>query len=103
VINVAKSKAKKLRERLVREGNRNPEASRSPFAFTDMRIRKTKTKKDLLYRNKHKNHSPYEEKNGSFFILVTTFYSRSSMFMLKIHQRNRIKILDKIQATIGFL
>jgi len=36
---MAKSKAKKLREKLAREGNMNPEAKRSPFVFTDMRTR----------------------------------------------------------------
>lgn len=56
-----------MREKRVREGNRNPELSRSPFAFSDLRTRKTKTKKEILYREKYKNHSSNDEKNGSFY------------------------------------
>ena len=47
---MAKSKAKKIRERRIREGKRNPENGRSPFANADLRTRMTKTKKDLLYQ-----------------------------------------------------
>ncbi|ADU29159.1 hypothetical protein [Evansella cellulosilytica] len=64
---MAKSKAKKQRERLVREGRRNPESSRSPFVFTDMRVRKTKTKKDHLYQHKHKNHHSQDGSDGFFY------------------------------------
>lgn len=52
---MAKSKAKKYREKLVREGRLNPEIKRSPFHTLDLTTRKTKTKKDVLYQNK--NHS----------------------------------------------
>jgi hypothetical protein len=68
VIRLAKSKAKKIREKIVREGKRNPETSRSPFVFTDMRTRRTKTKKDYLYRNNRKNHSSHEGNDGSFYM-----------------------------------
>jgi hypothetical protein len=64
---MAKSKAKKLREKLAREGNMNPEAKRSPFVFTDMRTRATKTKKDHLYQFKHKNHQTRKGYDGSFY------------------------------------
>jgi len=64
---MAKSKAKKLREKLVREGKMNPELKRSPFVFSDMRTRITKTKKDHLYQFKHKNHSSWEGNDGSFY------------------------------------
>ncbi|MEH7355420.1 hypothetical protein V7150_17875 [Neobacillus drentensis] len=64
---MAKSKAKKLREKLVREGNLNPEAKRSEFVFTDMRTRMTKTKKDHLYQFKHKNHQSQDGSDGSFY------------------------------------
>ncbi|MBM6619564.1 hypothetical protein [Bacillus suaedaesalsae] len=73
---MAKSKAKKLREKLEREGIRNPELSRSPFALSDLRTRKTKTKKDLIYRSKHKNHHSSEGNNGSFYFT----YIKSSSF-----------------------
>ncbi|MCA1029694.1 hypothetical protein LCL95_01450 [Bacillus timonensis] len=70
---MALSKAKKLRQKLAREGKRNPEQNRSPFAFADLQSRTTKTKKDVLYRNKHKNRSnhTYGDQNGSFFIPFT--------------------------------
>ncbi|WHY76658.1 hypothetical protein QNH20_21585 [Neobacillus sp. WH10] len=72
---MAKSKAKKLREKLVREGNINPEAKRSEYVFTDMRTRMTKTKKDHLYHFKHKNHQSKDGYDGSFYIIKTiTFY-----------------------------
>jgi hypothetical protein len=64
---MAKSKAKKLREKLTREGRMNPEAKRSPFAFTDMRTRTTKSKKDHIYQFKHKNHQSHEGNDGSFY------------------------------------
>ncbi|MDZ5474194.1 hypothetical protein SM124_21090 [Bacillus sp. 31A1R] len=64
---MAKSKAKKYREKLSREGNRNPEANRSPFALLDLQTKKTKTKKDCLYQKKHKNHYSREGIDGSFY------------------------------------
>ncbi|MCM3724942.1 hypothetical protein M3226_04415 [Neobacillus cucumis] len=64
---MAKSKAKRLREKLAREGNLNPEAKRSPFVFTDMRTRATKTKKDHLYQFKHKSHQTRDGNDGSFY------------------------------------
>lgn len=65
---MAKSSAKKVSEKAVREGKRNPECSRSPFVFSDMRTRKTKTKKEQLYRNKYKNrHSDENRNDGSFY------------------------------------
>lgn len=63
---MAKSKAKKMREKAVREGSRNPEMNRSPFVYADMRTRITKTKKEHLYREKYKNHPLIEESDGSF-------------------------------------
>jgi hypothetical protein len=68
---MAKSKAKKLREKLSREGKMNPEAKRSPFVFTDMRTRATKTKKDHLYQFKHKNHQSQDGHDGSFYFAAT--------------------------------
>jgi hypothetical protein len=61
---MARSKAKKLRAKMVREGKRNPESLRSPYALIDMSGRRTKTKKDLLYKSKHKGQS------GSFYFGV---------------------------------
>jgi hypothetical protein len=67
VILMAKSKAKKLREKLAREGKMNPEIKRSTFTLTDMRTRMTKTKKQHLYQFKHKNHQSYDGNDGSFY------------------------------------
>lgn len=65
---MAKSAAKKMRDKAVREGKRNPVLNRSPFAYTDMQTRKTKTKKDKLYRCKYRNRfSDSDGKDGSFF------------------------------------
>lgn len=66
---MAKSKAKKLREKWTREGKRNPELSRSPFTFTDLRTRTTKTKSEILNTVKHKKNHPSSghEDNGSLF------------------------------------
>lgn len=65
---MAKSRAKKYREKLAREGRRNPECNRSPFAAMDMTVRKTKTKKDYMYQHKHKNHSFDHGNDGSFYL-----------------------------------
>ncbi|MDF2035955.1 hypothetical protein P2R12_03010 [Cytobacillus oceanisediminis] len=68
---MAKSAAKKLREKAVREGKRNPECNRSPFAYADMRTRKTKTKKEQLYRSKYKNrYSDVNRTDGSFLCIL---------------------------------
>jgi len=64
---MAKSTARKWRDKLVREGRRNPEESRSPFAAADMQTRVTKNKKDYLYRSKHKNQPLQEGMDGSFY------------------------------------
>ena len=66
---MAKSSAKKLREKLTREGRINPAEKRSPFVFTDMRSRITKTKKDHLYQFKHKNHQSEAGNDGSFYFV----------------------------------
>ncbi|UPM56582.1 hypothetical protein [Gottfriedia acidiceleris] len=54
---MSKSKARKLREKLVREGKRNPESSRSSFAMLDLNTRRTKTKQEKLNQVKHKKQS----------------------------------------------
>lgn len=67
---MGKSNAQKKREKLVREGRRNPENSRSPFAKLELRTQKTKNKKDLLYRCKHKNRIPKQRENDSYFLSI---------------------------------
>jgi len=69
---MSKSKAKKRREKLVREGKRNPLENRGIYALTDMRTRKTKTKKELLTQVKHKGRLSYEnveDKSPFYFVL----------------------------------
>ncbi|GAA0133371.1 hypothetical protein YSY43_02110 [Paenibacillus sp. YSY-4.3] len=67
---MAKSKAKRMRDKLTREGRRNPELGRSLFAAADLRTRKTKTKQELLHQNKHrrKNLISYNGDDGSFLL-----------------------------------
>lgn len=67
---MSKSKALRKREKLIREGRLNPEINRSPFAKLDLRTRKTKTKKDHLYRAKHKSHHPKQWEEGSFYFIT---------------------------------
>ncbi|MGM0920523.1 MAG: hypothetical protein ACQEWW_04735 [Bacillota bacterium] len=64
---MSQSKAKKQRLKKLREGERNPEAGRSPFVFQDLRTRQTKTKKEQLYKQKYKNHFQGDGKDGSFY------------------------------------
>lgn len=66
---MSKSRAKKKREKLEREGKRNPDQNRGIYAFADMRTRITKTKKDYLYKQKYKNQSLNDNNDGSFFFL----------------------------------
>lgn len=66
---LAKSKAKKWREKSIREGKRNPKENRSPFIYADMITRRTKTKKDHLYQCKHKNLPSRSGNDGSFYFL----------------------------------
>ncbi|MEF2967108.1 hypothetical protein V3851_14820 [Paenibacillus sp. M1] len=77
---MAKSKALKMRQKRVREGKRNPEESRSPFAFTDMRTRKTKTKTELMNSTKHKNRVSYYGEDGSFLFIPSC--SGSGLFAM---------------------
>lgn len=67
---MAKSNAKKVREKLAREGKRNPEAGRSLFVFTDMRTRTTKTKHEKMYLIKHKNQVSGGGNDGSFYLAM---------------------------------
>jgi len=64
---MAQSQAKKHRQKLIREGKRSPELSRSPFALQDLRTRKTKTKQEQLHRPKYKNHASYYGDDGSYY------------------------------------
>ncbi len=71
---MAKSKARKLRDKIVREGLRNPMANRSVFAneemYKIMATKKTKTKKEKLNQTKHKKRlssTGYSEDNRFYY------------------------------------
>ncbi len=81
---MAKSQAKKLREKLAREGKMNPEERRSPFVFADMRTRTTKTKKGHLCRPKHKNHQFQDGNDGSFYFV----HNVSCLIKLRLSRYN---------------
>ncbi|EIE7092884.1 hypothetical protein LDQ24_001161 [Listeria monocytogenes] len=66
---MAISKAKKKRQKLIRDGHLNPEIKRSPFALIDLSSKQTKTKKGYLYSKKRKNH----QKDDSFFVYFFKF------------------------------
>lgn len=51
---MSKSKARKHRENLVRNGQRDPQNSRGIYALENLRTRKTKTKREKLNQHKHK-------------------------------------------------
>lgn len=71
---MAKSKAKRMREKLIREGNRNPESGRGTFALADMRTRITKTKQQKLnqaYRKERKSRYGGDSENVVLFHLVS--------------------------------
>jgi hypothetical protein len=74
---MAKSKAKKMREKMIREGKRNPHADRSTFAHSEMyklmATKKTKTKQDKLNRIKHKERisaAGYSDDSNRSFLFV---------------------------------
>ncbi|MCT2193831.1 hypothetical protein NSQ80_05550 [Paenibacillus sp. FSL K6-2441] len=76
---MAQSQAKKHRQKLIREGKRSPELSRSPFAFQDLRTRKTKTKQEQLHRQKYKNHASMYGDDGSYY-----FNPRNLCFSIRL-------------------
>ncbi|KZE66139.1 hypothetical protein AWM68_07120 [Fictibacillus phosphorivorans] len=70
---MAKSRARKCREKMLRKGMRNPLANRSAFATEEMykmmSTKKTKTKKEILNQTKHKKRlssTEYSEDNRFF-------------------------------------
>lgn len=82
---MAVSKAKKHRQKLEREGRRNPELSRSPFALVDLRSKRTKTKQEQLNKNKHKNQYSFYKDDGSFYFMKCVSASISKLKKTIIH------------------
>ncbi|MNO88679.1 hypothetical protein D3C76_801390 [compost metagenome] len=78
-----------MRQKLMREGRRNPEEGRSPFAFADLRSRTTKSKAEMLNssKNKFRNHDSYYGDDGSFLFvcnLSLCFHLSHVIFQYKI-------------------
>ncbi|TDQ42963.1 hypothetical protein [Aureibacillus halotolerans] len=67
---MARSKAKKVRSKRIREGRRDPELNRSPYAAADLTTRKTKTKKGVMYKCKHQNHHSHRGSDDSFLLFL---------------------------------
>jgi len=67
-----KVSSKKKRQKLVREGSRDPAQNRSVFAsaamYKFMGQQAGKNKKDVLYSTKHKSDYRDNKDDGSFFI-----------------------------------
>ncbi|MFD2627461.1 hypothetical protein [Oceanobacillus kapialis] len=75
---MSKSKAKKQRQKQMREGRIDPTKLRSPYARLDLQTRKTKTKKDHLYRTKHQNRYPDHRGDDFFYALLTSSFLKST-------------------------
>lgn len=80
---MAKSAAKKQREKLIREGKLNPEMNRGIYVLADMRTRKTKTKQEKLNQTKYKKRLSDYSQDGrdkrSFYLLAFTTQSYKSL------------------------
>ncbi|MNO29690.1 hypothetical protein D3C76_196100 [compost metagenome] len=84
---MAQSKAKKQRLKWVREGRRNPEESRSPFAQLDLRSRQTKSKAQLMNssknNHKYKNHDSFYGDDGSFYFSGLYCFSSAAFLIIE--------------------
>lgn len=77
---MSKSKAKKHREKMTREGKRSPELNRGIYACTDLSTKRTKTKKEALLKQEKKTHRFY--KSDEFF--YDGFKSRCTISSLPV-------------------
>jgi hypothetical protein len=71
---MAKSKAKKLREKLAREGKRNPENGRGAYALANLTTKMTKTKKEKLnqlYKKERQSRYGMDRENVVLLFCVT--------------------------------
>ncbi len=66
---MSKSKAKKQREKRIREGKRNPALNRGVYAMTDLATRKTKTKQEYMEQQRQKTRR-FDE-SDEFFLVWT--------------------------------
>lgn len=69
---MSKSRAKKQRLKLQREGRRNPETLRGGLYPIDLSTRMTKTKKEQINQIKHKKRFQHlKEDDGIFFSIIS--------------------------------
>lgn len=87
---MAKSAARKIRDKRIREGKMDTTTMRSPFALADLRTRKTKTKREAIGRLKHKD--PYQNPN------FTGGDEGSFLFCAADPKRNEKGVDEKILA-----
>ncbi|MEN1967183.1 hypothetical protein WMZ97_03795 [Lentibacillus sp. N15] len=92
---MSKSNARKRREKSVREGRLNPEMYRSPFAQLDLHTRKTKTKKDYLYRTKHKNRHPHRQDNDSFYFFMIHPWNKYLSLIVQVNHEAHSPYLNR--------
>lgn len=67
---MAKSRARKMKEKMIREGRMDPGKMRGIYALADLGTRKGKTKHEKLYQNKYGELSSIDENQldgGSFY------------------------------------
>ncbi|MCJ7841457.1 hypothetical protein MUB24_11230 [Lederbergia sp. NSJ-179] len=67
---MAKSKAKKMREKMVREGYRNPAKNRGIYALADLRTRRSKSKREKQYQDKYGELSSADKMDDRSFYFV---------------------------------
>ncbi|WP_096156627.1 MULTISPECIES: hypothetical protein [Bacillus] len=68
---MAKSRARKMRDKLVREGFRDPGNGRGTYALQNLTTRKTKTKQETLqktYKKQRHSHEIYNENDRCFYL-----------------------------------
>lgn len=73
---MAKSRAKKIRDKRMREGKMNPIRSRGTYALADLRTRQTKTKQEIMFQDKYGELPKVDRNNtdgGSFFCFAGSF------------------------------
>ncbi|MBU9723351.1 MULTISPECIES: hypothetical protein [Bacillaceae] len=84
---MAKSKAKKKRDHVVRNGGRNATKSRGMAVSFSTHERRTKSKKDTIYKlhNKHKKRSLHQNTtdDGTIFYGEITYLMINRFFMRK--------------------
>ncbi len=71
VKSMGKSNARKQREKVVREGKRDPSLNRGIYAMANLSTRRTKTKKEALQQQYKKTHRFHYESDESFLFYYT--------------------------------